>query len=77
MSSPETVFGMSLATYTLVHVLISLAGGKMDRMHNGRILDLEPRRRIHLLPLGVVDQTRIAVGAARQKGDSGDAEPVR
>jgi hypothetical protein len=26
MSSPETVFGMSLATYTLVHVLISLAG---------------------------------------------------
>ena len=26
MSSPETVFGMSLATYTLVHVLISLVG---------------------------------------------------
>ena len=26
MSSPETVFGMSLATYTLIHVLISLAG---------------------------------------------------
>ena len=26
MSSPETVFGMSLETYTLIHVLISLAG---------------------------------------------------
>lgn len=26
MSLPETVFGMSLATYTLVHVLISLIG---------------------------------------------------
>jgi hypothetical protein len=26
MSSPETVFGMSLATYTFVHVLISLVG---------------------------------------------------
>jgi len=26
LSSPETVFGMSLATYTLVHVLISLVG---------------------------------------------------
>jgi len=26
MSSPETVFGMPLAAYTLVHVLISLAG---------------------------------------------------
>ena len=26
MSSAETVFGMSLATYTLVHVLISLVG---------------------------------------------------
>ncbi len=26
MSAPETVFGMSLATYTLVHVLISLVG---------------------------------------------------
>ena len=26
MSSPDTVFGMSLATYTLVHVLISLVG---------------------------------------------------
>jgi hypothetical protein len=26
MNSPETVFGMSLATYTLVHVLISLVG---------------------------------------------------
>ncbi len=26
MSSPVTVFGMSLATYTLLHVLISLAG---------------------------------------------------
>ena len=26
MTSPETVFGMSLATYTLVHVLISLVG---------------------------------------------------
>ena len=26
MSSPETVFGMSLSTYTLLHVLISLVG---------------------------------------------------
>src|SRR5882672_6644029 len=26
MSSPETVFGMSLATYTLIHTLISLVG---------------------------------------------------
>jgi hypothetical protein len=26
MSSPDTVFGMPLATYTLVHVLISLVG---------------------------------------------------
>src|SRR5262245_2462957 len=26
MSSAQTVFGMSLATYTLVHVLLSLAG---------------------------------------------------
>jgi hypothetical protein len=26
MNSPETVFGMALATYTLVHVLISLVG---------------------------------------------------
>ncbi len=26
MSSPETVFGLSLATYTLIHVLISLVG---------------------------------------------------
>src|SRR4029077_14227004 len=26
MNSPETVFGVSLATYTLVHVLISLVG---------------------------------------------------
>ena len=26
MSSPETVFGMSLETYTLIHVLISLVG---------------------------------------------------
>ena len=26
MSSPETVFGMSLETYTLIHVLISLIG---------------------------------------------------
>jgi hypothetical protein len=26
MGSPETVFGMSLATYTLIHVLISLVG---------------------------------------------------
>jgi glucose-6-phosphate-specific signal transduction histidine kinase len=26
MGSPETVFGMSLATYTLLHVLISLVG---------------------------------------------------
>jgi hypothetical protein len=26
MSSPETVFGMSLSTYTLLHVLTSLVG---------------------------------------------------
>src|SRR5262245_21738496 len=53
---------------------LRLARREVDRMHDRPILHLQLWGRVHLLPLGVVDKTGIGVGAAGQKGDSGNAQ---